>query len=144
MCTDEQLDHCSKRGANGNPTKAVFGSEEASSSRHDQISVLWAAKEKQVLEANHSLVHVQRTVDLPWSVGMRGTSLAAGDTQSIWLPLTCPSTSVRLPKEQVMPTERSGTWLTFTSSCTKGDTHDSSVNTTLRVAVDNWGTIQIQ
>lgn len=50
---------------------------------------------------------------------MRGTSLAAGDTHSIWLPLTCPSTSVRLPKEQVMPTERSGTWLTFSSSCTE-------------------------
>lgn len=103
-----------------------------SSSRHDQISVLWAAKEKQVLEANHLLVYVQWTMDLPWSVGMRGTSLAAGDTQSIWLPLTCPSTSVRLPKEQVMPTERSGTWLTFTSSCTKGDTHDNNVNMTLR------------
>lgn len=60
---------------------------------------------------------------------MRGTSLAAGDTQSIWLPLTCPSTSVRLPKEQVMPTERSGTWLTFTSSCSTSKAHKSTINT---------------
>lgn len=67
-------------------------------------------------------------MDLPWSVGMRGTSLAAGDTQSIWLPLTCPSTSVRFPKEQVMPAERSGTWLTFTSSCTGTEAHDNEVN----------------
>lgn len=53
---------------------------------------------------------------VPWSEGMRGTSLAAGDTHRIWLPFTCPSTSVRLPKEQVIPAERSGTSLTFTSS----------------------------
>lgn len=56
--------------------------------------------------------------------------MAAGDTQSIWLPLTWPSTSVRFPKEQVMPAERSGTSVTFTSSCTWAQKRHNVHNTT--------------
>ena len=47
---------------------------------------------------------------------MTGTSLAVGEMQRIWFPLTLPSDSVRLPKEQLMPADRSGTSLTLTSS----------------------------
>lgn len=124
-----RLERCritnSKRGIIGNPTNAAF--------RHfsfcylDQISVLLIIG-KPIINLCHMDDLCACLVHLPWSVGMRGTSLAAGDTHSIWLPLTCPSTSVRLPKEQVMPAERSGTWLTFTSSCTGSEAQDNNVN----------------
>lgn len=50
---------------------------------------------------------------------MAGTSLAGGDTQTTWLPETCPSTSVRFPKRQLTPALRSGASLTRRLSCSR-------------------------
>lgn len=48
---------------------------------------------------------------------MTGTTLGPGEMQMTWLPDTCPSTSVRFPKAQEMPADRSGASLTTRLSC---------------------------
>ena len=59
--------------------------------------------------------------------------MGPGETQMTWLPDTCPSTSVRFPKAQEIPADRSGASLTTRLSCRLGSDTEMLLGCTSRL-----------